>query len=46
MTLFDLLLYSISVVYNYLSHIIYDNIEIYYICKYINLISLCLNYDY
>jgi hypothetical protein len=45
-TLFCLLLYSISVVYNSLSHMIKDNIQIYYIYKYINLISLCLNYDY
>jgi hypothetical protein len=37
--LFYLLRYIINVVYNYLSHIIEDNIQIYYIYKYINLIS-------
>jgi hypothetical protein len=38
-TLFYLLRYNINVVYNYLSHMIYDNIQIYYIYKYMNLIN-------
>jgi hypothetical protein len=38
-TLFYLLCYNINVVYNYLSRMIYDNIQIYYIYKYMKLIS-------
>jgi hypothetical protein len=38
-TFFYLRIYNINVVYNYLSHVILDNIQIYYIYKYINLIS-------
>jgi hypothetical protein len=38
-TLFYLLCYNINVVYNYLSHMIYNNIQIYYIYKYMDLIS-------
>jgi hypothetical protein len=38
-TLFYLLHFNMNVVYNYLSHMIEDNIQMYYIYKYINLIS-------
>jgi hypothetical protein len=38
-TLLYLILYNMNVVYNYLSHVIQDKIQIYYIYKYMNLIS-------